>query len=152
MPKNIHAKKRAAHARAAAAEKVSAVRKTPHKHARRQPPTTLAPNPAPHKAAPPSATLTLPKRPRRRKRMSVDDALRKEGMGEREYAASLGRFVAKVEGKDKELKLMLDGIKEWGRHFQAKRASDSSDSSDGPVIVQLVHNVPRPERPSPASS
>jgi len=84
--------------------------------------------------------------------MSVDEALRKEGMGEREYAASLGRFVAKVEGKDKQLKLMLDGIKEWGRHFQAKRASDSSDSHDAPVIVQLVHNVPRPERPSPASS
>ncbi|MBZ5696797.1 MAG: hypothetical protein LAN36_15735 [Acidobacteriia bacterium] len=147
MPKNTHAKKRAA----PAAEKVSAVKKTPRKHARRHAPTTLAPNPAPHEAAPPSATLTLPKRPRRRKRMSVDEALRKEGMGEREYAASLGRFVAKVEGNNDELKLMLDGIKEWGRHFQEKRASDSSDSRDTPVIVQLVHNVPRPERPPPGS-
>jgi len=72
-------------------------------------------------------------------------------MGEREYAASLGRFVTKVEGNDKNLKLMLDGIKEWGRHFQGKQASESSSTPDAPVIVQLVHDVPRPARTPPSS-
>jgi len=67
-------------------------------------------------------------------------------MGEREYAASLGRFVTKVEGNDKNLKLMLDGIKEWGRHFQIKQSSEFSSTPDAPVIVQLVHDVPRPAR------
>ncbi len=94
---------------------------------------------------------SLGRRHRRRQpsleRLPIDEALRRGGMGEFEYAKSLGRFMDTVDGAKPDRKLMLDGLKEWGRHFQPKRSSESASSSDPPLIVQLVHNVQRPLRP-----
>ena len=151
MPKKNNATKRATPPRNQAAgarpANVSAANPSPRDSTRRRPSSKRsARKPAPHNTAPPSAKHSTLKRKRRRTRIAVDEALRCEGMGEREYAASLGRFVTKVEGNDKNLKLMLDGIKEWGRHFQGKQSSESSSTPDAPVIVQLVHDVPRPAR------
>jgi hypothetical protein len=42
---------------------------------------------------------------------------------------------------------MLDGLKEWGRQFERSRPTERA--VDSPVFVQMIHNVPRPERPPP---
>jgi hypothetical protein len=68
-------------------------------------------------------------------------------MGETEYAKSLKSLRDAVERPELDPKLMLDMLKEWARHFQPKRASESAPANEPPVIVQLVHDVRRPVRP-----
>ncbi len=81
------------------------------------------------------------------KRMPVDEALRVAGMGEQRFAETLELFIRRVSSNTGEEKLLLDGLKEWGRHFERSRPIERA--ADPPVFVHLVHNVPRPERPSP---
>jgi hypothetical protein len=80
-------------------------------------------------------------------RLPIDEALRSGGMDERAYAKALARFMARVASANRDAKLMLDGLKEWSRHFQPKRSAESAPANDPPVIVQLVHDVRRPVRP-----
>ncbi|MDR3720127.1 MAG: hypothetical protein P4L00_00895 [Candidatus Acidoferrales bacterium] len=80
-------------------------------------------------------------------RLPIDEALRREGMGESEYAKSLGTLMDTLEDPESDPKLRLEGLKEWARHFQTKRAPESAAANDVPVIVQLVHEVRRPVRP-----
>jgi hypothetical protein len=81
------------------------------------------------------------------KRTPVDEALRAAGLGENRFAKTLELFIRRVSARKGEEKLLLDGLKEWGRHFERSRATERA--TDPPVFVHLVHNVPRPERPPP---
>jgi hypothetical protein len=77
-------------------------------------------------------------------RVPVDDALRAAGLGELRFAETLGLFIERVSDKKGQEKLLLDGLKEWGRQFERTRPPERA--SDPPMVVQLIHNVPRPER------
>ena len=88
--------------------------------------------------------LVPQKRPRLEKPIAIDEALRREGMGPRHYARKLRDFVEGVTAKE-DPKLALEGIKEWGRHLESKKSASSTEP-EPPVMVQLVHAVPRPSR------
>jgi len=45
-------------------------------------------------------------------------------------------------------KVALEVLKEWARHLEAKKSASSTEP-EPPVMVQLVHAVPRPSRPVP---
>jgi hypothetical protein len=95
------------------------------------------------------------RRPRRRKRCALDEALRREGLDEIGYARKLEGFFDQVEGKANvsRLKLMLDGLKELSRHLEPKRPGVAEADTEAPAVVQLVHSVDRPSRsgePEPA--
>ena len=156
MPKNTHAKKPGARAKASAAEKVPAVKQAPRKHARRHSPKTLASTPAPPNAALLSAPHLLPKGQQRRQRMSIGQALREEGIDEHEIAGNYKHVMVSLKGNAPEgatvQKLFVDVLKECSRQLEASDDAERAPSRDVPVIVHLVHNVPRPERPAPASS
>ncbi|MGH9740327.1 MAG: hypothetical protein ACRD4X_17330 [Candidatus Acidiferrales bacterium] len=87
------------------------------------------------------------RRPRQRKRRTLDEALRREGLDEVGYAEGLGGFFQELKAKPSvpKLKLMLDGLKELVRHLEPKRSA-SPGGDDAPMVVQLVHNVARPSR------
>ena len=87
---------------------------------------------------------------RRRKRVRIGDALRREGLDERTVAETYAREVEKLKnkkGEDGIEKLLFDILKECTRHLESSRPTERSGASDTPVTVQLVHVVPRPERP-----
>lgn len=88
------------------------------------------------------------RQPRRRKRCALDEALRRRGLDEIEYADTLGGFFAQLEGEADvpKLKLMLDGLKELSRHLEPKRSSSGEGDAEAPAVVQLVHSVDRPSR------
>ena len=90
-------------------------------------------------------------RPRRRKRFPLDEALRRQGLDEVGFAENLDGFFHQLEGEADvpKMKLMLEGLKELGRHLEGKRPGTESSAGDAPVTVQLVHNVDRPARPEP---
>lgn len=85
---------------------------------------------------------------RRRRRWPLDEALRREGLDEIGYAQTFGSFFEQLEGKESipKLKLMLDGLKEWGRHLEGKRLGSNATDGGAPVVVQLLHNIARPSR------
>jgi hypothetical protein len=89
-------------------------------------------------------------RRRRRRNFSlpIDEALRYKGMDELEYAMMLGRCMDIAEANE-DAKLMLEGLKEWGRQLESKRAAGASPGAEPPTVVQLVHAVPRPDRGTP---
>jgi hypothetical protein len=89
-------------------------------------------------------------RRRRRRNFSlpIDEALRYKGMDELEYAMMLGRCMDIAEANE-DAKLMLEGLKEWGRQLESKRAAGASPGAEPPTVVQLVHAVPRPDRSTP---
>ena len=102
------------------------------------------------------ATKRLRRR-RSRKRVPMSDALRKEGLDERMVAETYAGVVATLKEKtDKEggvEKLLVDILKECTRYLEPTRPTDRSGTGDTPVTVQLIHAVPRPERPpSPSGS
>jgi len=93
------------------------------------------------------------RKPRRRRRWPLDEALRREGLDEVEYAQTLGGFFQQLEGNTgiPKLKLKLDGLKELGRHLEQRRSGPVAPD-DAPAIVQLVHNVARPPRTDAAET
>jgi hypothetical protein len=100
---------------------------------------------APQTAQPSQSAPAPSKRPHIEKPIAIDEALRKEGMGPRHYARRLKDFVESVTAET-DPKLALDGLKEWGRHLETKRSAGGSSEPEAPVMVQLVHAVPRPDR------
>ena len=84
------------------------------------------------------------KRPRLEKPIAIDEALRREGMGPRHYARRLKVLVEGVTFED-DPKVALEVLKEWARHLEAKKSASSTEP-EPPVMVQLVHAVPRPSR------
>ena len=69
-------------------------------------------------------------------------------MDETRLAKQLRRLFTKLRKNDSvaALKLSLDGVKEWIRALEIKRAPAGSPEPETPVMVQLVHAVPRPDR------
>lgn len=88
------------------------------------------------------------RRPHRRKRWPLDEALRREGLDEIGYAQKLGGFFDQVKGDADvpKLKLMLEGLKELSRHLEPKRSGMADGDGEVPAVVQLVHSVDRPSR------
>jgi hypothetical protein len=96
----------------------------------------------------PISTDTTKRRPHRRRRCALDEALRREGLDEIGYARKLGGFFEQVQSKASvpKLKLMLDGLKELSRHLEPRRSGATDADADAPAVVQLVHSVDRPSR------
>jgi hypothetical protein len=95
--------------------------------------------------------------------MRFGEALRALGMDE---FALAGRMIgisntladkSSSEGAGNREKLHLEVLKEFTKHLDPPRPTSGPGapfgaSGEPPVIVQLMHNVPRPERtPSPSS-
>ena len=83
--------------------------------------------------------------------MRIGDALRREGLDEHAVAETYAQEVEKLKNKRKSdggtEKLLFDIMKECSRHLESSRPTERSGAGDTPVTVQLVHVVPRPERP-----
>jgi len=98
------------------------------------------------------AVKTLPRPRRRWKRVRIGDALRREGLDEHAVAETYAEEVEKLKSKRKSDggtgKLLFDIMKECSRHLESSRPTERSGAGDTPVTVQLVHVVPRPERPA----
>jgi hypothetical protein len=77
--------------------------------------------------------------------------MRLHGMDEEQFAKTMHRLIRKVSSSNGGAKLLLDGLKEWGRHLAPDRGGDRP-SSEAPVTVQLVHHIPRPVRETPAQN
>jgi hypothetical protein len=80
--------------------------------------------------------------------MSIGAALRAVGVGERQLASEMRNLVVALRKKtSKNPKLLLETLRECGRHLSAEHARDGGpDRDDAPVQVELVHNVARPAR------
>ncbi|MGD0306682.1 MAG: hypothetical protein ABSC71_17805 [Candidatus Acidiferrales bacterium] len=79
--------------------------------------------------------------------MSIGDALRAVGFGEKKLAIEMRELVGQLRTKPRNPKLLLETLKECGRHLSATRGRDEQgDSDDAAVQVELVHNVARPAR------
>ena len=77
--------------------------------------------------------------------LKVAEALRVAGLDELKFANTFRRMIYRISKPNQSAKLLLDAIKEWGRHLAPAGASERA-ASDAPVPIQLVHHVPRPDR------
>lgn len=86
----------------------------------------------------------------RRPRMELADALRACGVDERGLAKlykHVFRRVKKFISKESDPKRSLDNLKELSRVLESKRTNDrAGERGEAQVLVQLVHQVARPER------
>lgn len=86
----------------------------------------------------------------RRPRMELADALRARGVDEHGLAELYFHAFNKLRRiilRDADPKRALDNLKELGRVLESKRANDrAGDRGGAQVLVQLVHQVARPER------
>ena len=78
--------------------------------------------------------------------MSVGDALRSVGFGERALAKEMRGLVVRLRSKPASSKLLLDVLKECGRHLVVTYERDAEWDEDEAVQVELAHNVARPAR------
>ncbi len=81
--------------------------------------------------------------------MSIGDALRVVGFGETSVAVKFRNLVGKLTEKNTgDPKLLLETLKECGKYLEAShvRGRLAAEYEDGPVSVELVHNVARPTR------
>ncbi len=78
--------------------------------------------------------------------MSVGEALRAVGFGERALATEMRELVVRLRSRGGSSKLLLDTLKECGRHLVAASERDEEWEGDGAVQVELVHKVARPAR------
>jgi hypothetical protein len=78
--------------------------------------------------------------------ISIGDALRAVGFGEHALATEMQALAGRLTKKNTNPRVLLDVLKECGRHLSAQRARDGECSEDEAVQVELVHNVARPAR------
>jgi len=82
------------------------------------------------------------------RRVQIGEALRASGLDEQATASVLAGVVRTLTEKTNETgnvdRLLVDVVKEVFRHLASPERSGPGDSS---VFVQMIHNVPRPERP-----
>jgi hypothetical protein len=82
----------------------------------------------------------------------LGEAMRKSGLDEYKVAEEMVGVVDRL-GKGGEDKLLLDALKESSRLLlDSRRTERASAAPDGPVTVQMVHCVPRPQREKVKSS
>jgi hypothetical protein len=93
-------------------------------------------------------------------RLAMGDALRRAGLDEvtvaEHFAATVQKLSTKNEGSEGVAKLFVDTLKECTRHLDSPRSSGAASggaaaASETRVIVNLIHEVARPNRPTPAS-
>ena len=88
--------------------------------------------------------------PLRRPRMDFAEALREKGLDEFKLAGICKRVMDKAKRNCEEvseLKFLMDCVEKVARVLESKRASDrGGDRGGAQVLVQLVHQVARPER------
>ena len=163
MPKKNNATKPSPRASASAEnEKPSAAKREPHARAKK-PRSKHHAKPHRQKSAPSHARPASPKTRRRPTRVRIGEALRTHGLDEHVVAANYAQMAEKF-GKDGASvtaadKIRFDLLKECSRQIEAsndaeqkaakEKEAQRAPSPDAPVIVQLVHNVERPERPTP---
>lgn len=86
----------------------------------------------------------------RRPRMELADALRERGVDEHSLAelyVHVFQKLRRIIRKEADPKRALDNLKEFGRVMEPKRANErAADRAGAQVLVQLVHQVARPER------
>jgi hypothetical protein len=88
----------------------------------------------------------------RQKLLRVAEAIRKEGLDEgtlaRTYKGELRRLISSdAKAGDK---LLVDLLKEIGRFLEPSGSISATGSiADPPVVVQLMHDIPRPSRTRP---
>ena len=87
---------------------------------------------------------------RRRKRVRLGDAMRRVGLDERAIAENYAGVVEKLtngrqQPNDGAEKLLVEVLKEFTRVLEPPLRAGGG-GGDAPVIVQLMHNVPRPSR------
>lgn len=77
-------------------------------------------------------------------------AMRKAGLDEWKIAWLLNYVIDRLaeSNKSSDRKLLLDYLKEAGRHLDSASAR-STTGQEGPAI-EVVHDVPRPDRSEPA--
>ncbi len=83
--------------------------------------------------------------------MAIGDALRESGFGEKRLAAEMRGLLKKLGGEKGDSKLLLEALKECGRHLQASYerglcVAEIDGGAGGGRSVELVHNVARPVR------
>lgn len=81
--------------------------------------------------------------------MPIGEALRRTGLDEVKYAHAMGGLIHTLTDKNGQEKLLLEGLKELGRHLESSR--DESPAPGSPVVVQLLHKVERPLRAEPSA-
>jgi hypothetical protein len=95
-----------------------------------------------------------------RPRLAMGDALRRAGLDEvtlaEHFAATVQKLSTKNESGEGVAKLFVDTLKECTRHLDSPRGSSGAPaavaSANGTrVIVNLIHEVARPARLTPAS-
>jgi len=93
--------------------------------------------------------------------MSIGQALCAHGLDEHKIADTYVHVVAKLTKGTKRAgaveKLLVDVLKECSKRIDDELAAEraTAAAADAPVMVQLVHAVPRPDRsaaPEPAST
>jgi hypothetical protein len=93
-------------------------------------------------------------------RLTMSEALRLMGVNEivlaEHYADTLSKLSGKAEDRDGVAKLFIDFLKECTRHLDSPRSSSSAPAgaaaaNETRVFVNLIHEVARPNRPTPAS-
>ena len=74
--------------------------------------------------------------------------MREAGLDETRFAEKMSSLVEKVDsGDDSEPKIFLEVLKEWSKHLEEAQGARGAPARPGaPVVVQLIHNVARPER------
>ena len=72
--------------------------------------------------------------------------MREAGLDETRFAEKMSSLVEKVDsGNDSEPKIFLEVLKEWSKHLEEAQGARAA-TPRVPVMVQLIHNVARPER------
>jgi hypothetical protein len=87
----------------------------------------------------------------RQKQLRLAEAMREEGLDESALARAYAELVQKLfngEESSASDKLLVDLLKEMSRTLEPQSATGAaaSSASDLPVVVQLLHEVPRPVR------
>ena len=71
--------------------------------------------------------------------------MRDEGLDETRLAQGYKVLVQRVEKSDDDLKIHLDVLKECSKQLEEAQGARAA-TPRVPVVVQLIHNVARPER------
>ncbi len=85
------------------------------------------------------------------RRVKMGDAMRGLGLDELKLAETFSSLLDRVD-KPKKEKMLLEVLRECGKLLEVYPSASRSAGGSDPVPVQLVHSVPRPERPAAATA
>jgi hypothetical protein len=100
----------------------------------------------------PIPNMPVRKPSRRKQKVTLREAMREQGLDEQKLAATIAGTLDRLCSggpEDSVSKCLVDVIKESVRVLDTPRNLDRTNYGDGAVTVELVHEVPRPERVKP---